>query len=130
MQIRKLIFLIVAIVSSIATPSTAIAQNQNNNGSGSNTSTTILIFRPQSHRPKLPGQLTITVTYADAMMNFELPAGASYMEVSICKEPGEEILSGTVTSDASALPTTLNVGEYIITCTTNTNQIFTGSICI
>lgn len=130
MQIRKLIFLIVAIVTSmtISTPNYATAQN--NNGNHNQKDTTILKLKPQSHRPRIPGMITITAIYADDIMEFELPSDAAYMNAYICNESGEEILSGIVTPNAPALQVRLDAGEYTITCTTNTNQVFTGTLCI
>ncbi len=126
---RLLTFLPIILLTLTAVVIPAMATT-GNNVSSAHKSTATLRVNPQSQHPRVPGLCAITVEYADGIMEFEFPVNASYLIVSVKDAIEEDVVTGIVSVDDPALAVTLNEGEYIVTCTTDLNQIFTGTLNI
>ncbi len=86
----------------------------------------ILVPTP-SRGPRMPGKVFIECHYSIGRISFILPNDVRYLDFSI-SEDSNLIWEGDVTSlNPTAFIPVLS-GKYSITCRTNENQIFNGTL--
>lgn len=92
----------------------------------------VIVLNQQKHtqRPHKPGQAFIYASYEEGVMEFEIPADVSSMQLSIVDNMGAVIHTDTITPENPTAEVYLSAGVYTIICTTDTNTTFEGTLSI
>ena len=83
--------------------------------------------KPSNNKPKLPSLIFLRCTYSVGYLSLEFPDDANYIEVTL----SDEILPvwvGTITRSNPQAEIPALFGSYTITCRTDQNQIFEGTL--
>ena len=89
--------------------------------------TTIIPHRHENHRPKAPSMIYLICHYNTGYISLSFPEDANYMEISISDETGP-VWIGTISRTNPETEIPILSGEYTITCQTDQNQIFEGTL--
>lgn len=89
--------------------------------------TTIPPRRKPGRIPKAPSAVFLICQYSTAYISLSFPDDANYMEVSLSDEAGP-VWIGTISRTNPETEIPVLSGEYTLTCQTDQNQIFEGTL--
>lgn len=123
---KKLSTVILVIIAVLTMPMAMTAQS--NGGKDKN----VIVLNQQKHtqRPHKPGQVFMYAYYEEGVMEFEIPADVSFMQLSIVDNMGAVIHTDTITPENPTTEVYLSAGVYTIICATDTNTTFEGTLSI
>lgn len=89
--------------------------------------TTIIPHRNENYRAKAPAKIYLICQYSTGYISLSFPEDANYMEISLSDEVGP-VWIGTISRTNPETEIPVLSGEYTITCQTDQNQIFEGTL--
>lgn len=125
---KKLLTVIWFILAVLTMPVAMTAQGQSSGGE--HTNVIVLNKKHNTQHPKKTGQVFMYAYYEEGVMEFELPADVSFMQLSIVDNMGAVIHTDTITPENPATEVYLSAGVYTIICTTDANTTFEGTLSI
>ena len=119
------IITLVTLLSFLLLSPTIIAQNKDKQSKEHQT----VLIPPTNpgNRPKAPAKISLICQYSIGYISLSFPEDANYMEISLSDEAGP-VWIGTISRTNPETEIPVLSGEYTITCQTDQNQIFEGTI--
>ncbi len=116
----------ILLAASIILFSNALISNADNTKPERNEHTSLLMVSKFSKRPNSPSRVFIECRYNEESMEFVLPEGIEYAEISISQND-EVILTDIITREECIIPSPSHAsGEHTVTCTSSDGRVFQG----
>lgn len=122
---KPLIKLIAILLISVSCTGNVLAEKRNSETN--DLRTTYLRFPRDPKRPKAPSMIYLICQYSTAYISLSFPEDANYMEISLSDETGP-VWIGSISRTNPETEIPVLSGEYTITCQTDQNQIFEGTL--
>lgn len=87
----------------------------------------VILVPPPSRGPRMPGKIFLECHYTVGRISFTLSEDILHLDVTISEGPNL-IWEGFVTNSDPATSIPKLSGDYNITCRTNDNQVFSGTL--